>query len=108
MIALSSDARREQSGCLTERNNPQTREILNCDFYRTALRATGSFRSVGQMPSRLQCGRWRQGHTSLERKHDYDTDRNEVYGFVDVVIDEAGVGVNCFRRDLVTVFAVIV
>ncbi len=66
-MALSSDARREQSGCLTDRNNPPTREILNCDLYRAALRTT------------VQCGRWRQGHTSLERKHDYDTDRNEVY-----------------------------
>jgi hypothetical protein len=28
-----------------------------------------------------------RGHTSLERELDYDTDRNEVYGFVDVAID---------------------
>ena len=51
------------------------------------------------MPSLLQCGRWRQGHTSLERKHDYDTDRNEVYGFVDIVIDEAGCRRELFQTE---------
>src|ERR1700676_3033618 len=95
-MALSSDARREQSGCLTERNNPPTREILNCDF--TVLRCAQreAFVLWGKCPPQ-PCCRWRQGQPSLEREHDYDTDRNEVYGFV-------GCRPELFQTGLIMVF----